>query len=1088
MNLATKRAVRYGALLQTASFLALANVLTAQAQQTAQMAPGEAPEQVLITGSLIHGAAAVGVPVTALSVQDFHETGALTVADVLKEVPSLFVLPSSSATNPGSTLTHPQTVTIHNISSAAGTETLLMIDGMRFPVQGFGTCYVDPSIIPQLAVERVDVLADGASATYGSDAVAGAINVILKHGFEGAITQLQYGRSTDIGGPSYTASQLYGTKWETGSVTASYEFYHTDPVKGPARPYFTLNFEPYGYNDATPLGAAMPGVVSTGALVGNPALVALGFSAKTGTRTCTNCFAIPAGTGSNFAPGVSGLGPTAPRSAPTISWAALLANAGVKNLQNPAQYADILPTQDRNAGTIAFDQHLIYGISAFVDGFYSNRRSVETYIPGASPAQQQTLSAFVVPTFNPYYPSGTICTTNPSTAVPNGVPAGCTPNNLRVSYNLGQEHDSRINSGEIAGRYSFGFNAELPYNWLGKLYYSMSYEGNYAHVSSMVNANMVSAALGNTITVPAGTIPTQGAFTFTKPANVPYLNVFCDASVFTCNSQATLDYINAYRDYDEHWRVGEIGLNLDGPVFDLPGGTVRAAVGAVNYSNHVFYVEHSDFSTQNTSIPVLAPDALSSNIYAGFVQLNVPLVGEANRLPLVEAFNLELGFRYDHYSFASVDTPKVAATWLLGEGFAVKGTWGKSFRAPVLGESSAVLGVLVQPLNVAAGATSDTLLLNCPSIPGHAAGTAVPGSLNAYLNPTCGAAGSNPGGVHIEGGAGGSAAIRATNTLSPEKAKNWNVGFSFDPTDFLRGFHAEATWFNLTINGVITTLGTGVLNANDPSGSVCTVPTHNCEYIVRANPNLPITDPANSTFLALANAVLASPRSVVPPSNLAALQYLQDNGATNLGYHEVSGVDFNSRYDFDLGDLGAWNVGITGSYELMDKTQTTPGTLAVEKLTGDSGYQLRWRGRLGWASSEGVTDGLSVTGFVNFFPHSLNVTNSGTPPSCYWGVGFGPGSCYAGSPYFGPFATFPNHSPGLYTFDISFGYQTGTKPSFEYLRNINFQLTINDLLNKAPPFGYRTTSGRGTAAFVTGDGAYINPLQRYVSFVITKAW
>jgi len=146
--------LRYGALFQTVSFLALGHALTAQAQPMTAAMGAQAPEQVLITGSLIHGAAAVGVPVTALSDQDFHETGALTTADVLKEVPSLVVLPSSSATNSGATLTHPQTVAIHGIASGTGTETLLMVDGIRFPVQGVGTCYVDPSIIPQLALER----------------------------------------------------------------------------------------------------------------------------------------------------------------------------------------------------------------------------------------------------------------------------------------------------------------------------------------------------------------------------------------------------------------------------------------------------------------------------------------------------------------------------------------------------------------------------------------------------------------------------------------------------------------------------------------------------------------------------------------------------------------------------------------------------------------------------------------------------------------------------------------------------------------------------------------------------------------------
>jgi outer membrane receptor protein involved in Fe transport len=196
-------------------------------------------------------------------------------------------------------LTHPQTVAIHNISSGTGTETLLMVDGMRFPVQGFGTCYIDPSIIPQLAIERIDVLADGASATYGSDAVAGVINEVLRRGFEGAISEVQYGRSTDIGGPSYLASQLYGRKWDSGDITVTYEYYHSDPIHGPARPYYTLNFAPFGFNDVRPIGSSMPGVVSTGALATDPTLSKLGFSAKSGTNACTNCFSIPAGTGSN---------------------------------------------------------------------------------------------------------------------------------------------------------------------------------------------------------------------------------------------------------------------------------------------------------------------------------------------------------------------------------------------------------------------------------------------------------------------------------------------------------------------------------------------------------------------------------------------------------------------------------------------------------------------------------------------------------------------------------------------------------------------------------------------------------------------
>src|SRR2546421_12744017 len=84
---------RLTALLGTASFLALSTSLSVHAQQVAQAqmaqaSPQEVPEQVLITGSLIRGTAAVGVPVTNLSPQDFSVTGALTTAELFRTIPS----------------------------------------------------------------------------------------------------------------------------------------------------------------------------------------------------------------------------------------------------------------------------------------------------------------------------------------------------------------------------------------------------------------------------------------------------------------------------------------------------------------------------------------------------------------------------------------------------------------------------------------------------------------------------------------------------------------------------------------------------------------------------------------------------------------------------------------------------------------------------------------------------------------------------------------------------------------------------------------------------------------------------------------
>src|SRR5438477_2763860 len=93
-------------LLGTGSVLTMAQTLPVYAQQltqaqSTQPATAEVPEQVLITGSLIHGAAAVGVPVTNLSTQDFIQTGALTTADLFKTVPAALVTPTTSATQTG---------------------------------------------------------------------------------------------------------------------------------------------------------------------------------------------------------------------------------------------------------------------------------------------------------------------------------------------------------------------------------------------------------------------------------------------------------------------------------------------------------------------------------------------------------------------------------------------------------------------------------------------------------------------------------------------------------------------------------------------------------------------------------------------------------------------------------------------------------------------------------------------------------------------------------------------------------------------------------------------------------------------------
>src|SRR5215471_13012701 len=187
---------------------------------------------------------------------------------------------------------------------SAATRSLMMIDGMRYPPVGIGADQLDPSIIPQIAIERIDLLLDGSSAIYGSDAIAGVINVILKRNYDGALTEAGY-RGGAGGNNQYFASALWGRTWDGGQVTLSFEWRHTEATKGTVNSRYSFDFSPFGLDNRTPLASSMPGTISVG---GTTSFDPTAYPAANG-HNCLNCYAIPAGTGGNFNPINGGVGP-----------------------------------------------------------------------------------------------------------------------------------------------------------------------------------------------------------------------------------------------------------------------------------------------------------------------------------------------------------------------------------------------------------------------------------------------------------------------------------------------------------------------------------------------------------------------------------------------------------------------------------------------------------------------------------------------------------------------------------------------------------------------------------------------------------
>ncbi|MFI4907686.1 MAG: TonB-dependent receptor plug domain-containing protein [Steroidobacterales bacterium] len=203
-------------------------------------------EQVNVTGSLIHGVQDAVAPLIYLKRQQLQMASFPTIQD------ALYSLPMMSLNGPREDLGID-----NNYQYGAGLDlrglgvgaTLVLVNGYRQPLSGLNGDFVDVSTIPWSAVQRIEVLPDGASALYGSDAVAGVVNIIMRDNFDGAETQVRYGSA--ISGPrGLMASQLLGTHWSGGHAMLAYEYSDTTPLAAADRPYAAnANKTPYGGNN-----------------------------------------------------------------------------------------------------------------------------------------------------------------------------------------------------------------------------------------------------------------------------------------------------------------------------------------------------------------------------------------------------------------------------------------------------------------------------------------------------------------------------------------------------------------------------------------------------------------------------------------------------------------------------------------------------------------------------------------------------------------------------------------------------------------------------------------------------------------------
>lgn len=207
-------------------------VVVGEDGQRAQADDGEVDTgQIVVTGTNLRGARPTS-KLIVIARETIERSGATSVDQLMRTVPqntqggnnkenALVTRPDASTTDHGAGL---------NLRGLGQRATLVLVNGHRLAPSGAGA-YVDVSLIPVTALERVEILTDGASAIYGSDAVGGVINLILRDRYDGAETALQAGTTTQGGGQLLQLSQTFGQDWESGHGLLSYEYRREEEVR-----------------------------------------------------------------------------------------------------------------------------------------------------------------------------------------------------------------------------------------------------------------------------------------------------------------------------------------------------------------------------------------------------------------------------------------------------------------------------------------------------------------------------------------------------------------------------------------------------------------------------------------------------------------------------------------------------------------------------------------------------------------------------------------------------------------------------------------------------------------------------------------
>lgn len=203
-------------------------------------------DTITVTGSNIRGQGFGASPGVSFDKAEIKLRGFPTTQQFLAELPQNFngeIGEAQAFTAANSGLNFSQGAGL-NLRGLGGGATLVLLNGQRVAPTADGL-FVDVAMIPISAIARIEVLTDGASAIYGSDAIAGVVNFVTDKDFDGMETSLLYGASSDGAAEELRIGNTVGTKWGSGNLIGVYEYYSREALMASDRPRLTNEPDPY---------------------------------------------------------------------------------------------------------------------------------------------------------------------------------------------------------------------------------------------------------------------------------------------------------------------------------------------------------------------------------------------------------------------------------------------------------------------------------------------------------------------------------------------------------------------------------------------------------------------------------------------------------------------------------------------------------------------------------------------------------------------------------------------------------------------------------------------------------------------------